>query len=290
VPARAEGVAFGPDGRTLVLAGSRTRVWDLEENEEIEAFGGPASSVAVGRDGTIATGGLGTVSVRDADGRARSVPGGAGTSCVVLAPDGRTLATASGGAVQLWNVGALGQPARVLENAGPVNCLAFSPDGRTIATGGYDGTLRLWDVETAMQLGEPLDRYVGRAQTTMDVYTHVVNDLAPVSGVAFSPGGTLLASSHATGTVRLWDVSSRRQLGPALRARDGALQSVELGSDGRTLATSGRNGVARLWHGLVWSGRDDLRAQVCGLLVGSLSRADWDRFVPGVPYRSACGS
>jgi hypothetical protein len=45
---------------------------------------------------------------------------------------------------------------------GVVSCLAFAQDGRTLISGGSDRTLRLWDVESRRQLGEPLYFYCVR--------------------------------------------------------------------------------------------------------------------------------
>jgi len=67
--------------------------------------------------------------------------------------------------------------------------VAFSPDGKLLASVSADETLRLWDVATGKQHGEPLTGHT---------------DL--VSAVAFSPDGKLLASASADQTVRLWDV------------------------------------------------------------------------------------
>ena len=81
-----------------------------------------------------------------------------------------------------------------------VNSVALSPDGRHAVTGGYDNTVRLWDVET----GAELCRYLGHREW--------------VWSVAFSPDGRhVLSAGGGYGTadtvapgkdfaLRLWRV------------------------------------------------------------------------------------
>jgi WD40 repeat protein len=68
---------------------------------------------------------------------------------LAFAPNGLT---AVSGNLRLWDV-ATGDLLRALENRGEghgnvVSSVAFTPDGRTILTGSWDGTVKLWDVET----------------------------------------------------------------------------------------------------------------------------------------------
>lgn len=71
---------------------------------------------------------------------------------------------------------------------GGINSVAFSPDGKVLASGGWDDTLRLWDVESGKQLRK------------IDAHK------AMVGRVMFSPNGKILASRGGLdGTVRLWD-------------------------------------------------------------------------------------
>jgi WD40 repeat protein/transcriptional regulator with XRE-family HTH domain len=70
-----------------------------------------------------------------------------------------------------------------------------------------------------------------------------------VSGVAFSPDGTLLAAACGDGYVRLWNVASR-QARPALPADPGApggVTGVAFSPNGRLLASADADGTVRLW-------------------------------------------
>src|SRR5215472_7938314 len=81
-------------------------------------------------------------------------------------------------------------PAVVTGYTGTVLSVAFSPDGKILATGSRDRTVRLWDVATHRQIGNPIAGHAG------EIYS-----------VAFSPDGTTVATGSEDHTVRLWDVA-----------------------------------------------------------------------------------
>jgi WD40 repeat protein len=65
-----------------------------------------------------------------------------------------------------------------------------------------------------------------------------------VKGVAFSPDGTLLASSSDDKTARLWDPATGKHL-HTLTGHTDSVSAVAFSPDGRLLASSDR--TVRLW-------------------------------------------
>jgi WD40 repeat protein len=111
---------------------------------------------------------------------------------------------------------------------GSVLAVGYSPDGTLLASGGWDGTVRLWNPRTGVEVSV-LTGHVG-----------------PVRSIAFAPDGTMLASAGRDRTIRLWDVAARTSAG-VLRGHAGAVLSVVFAPDGGLLASAGDDGTVRLW-------------------------------------------
>jgi WD40 repeat protein len=153
-------------------------------------------------------------------------------------------AVARGLRVEIYHVGNLTQPERVL-SAPPrlegVAALASSADGKYLAAGGDWGRIAVWDL--------PLGKLLYEVKLhTFKVWT-----------LAFAPDGTLLASGAFDGTVKLFDLRTGLEAGvfidPALRsaenpegtAHTGWVRCVAFSADGKHLATSGCDGYVRIW-------------------------------------------
>jgi WD40 repeat protein len=173
--------------------------------------------------------------------------------------------------VRLWDASTHTSLGHLHRDSSPVSSIAFSRDASVVAVGSANALVRLWDVKTRVQLGRPFRGHTGA-----------------VTSLAFSREGSTLASGSADRTVRLWSVRTHVQLGQPLHGHTAQVDSIAFGPDGRTLVTAGADGTVRLWKGILWRDGGDLMQQVCRLVVGNLTRIDWDSYAPGLSYRTTC--
>ncbi len=125
---------------------------------------------------------------------------------MALSPDGRTVATVTfDGQTVLWNVADPRRPVKMTTlsdgDGTKLEELAFSPDGQILATARYD-KIFLWDMAGPAR---------PRLLRTLDApVTYPAGD-GPIPfsqrDLAFSPGGTILASATGTDQVTLWNVT-----------------------------------------------------------------------------------
>jgi WD40 repeat protein len=144
-----------------------------------------------------------------------------------LAPDGRSVVTASVNGVLAWWDLESGEKTRTIEIATGHHALALSADGSTAAVG-VDGGLQLVDLHT------------GEVRDAVDLL-----GVAP-SWLAFSPDSSLIVSTGIDGAVTLWDARTGR-VRATLGSHAGSAQQPVFSPDGRTLYTVGHDGAAIAW-------------------------------------------
>jgi hypothetical protein len=80
--------------------------------------------------------------------------------CLAFDADGKMLASGGGHGdhtIRVWDVADQKELATLEGHSGPLRCVAFSPNSKTLASAAWDGTDRLWQVETRSQIDKPLE-------------------------------------------------------------------------------------------------------------------------------------
>jgi WD40 repeat protein len=244
-------VAFSPNGTQLAasdLAGS-VRLWDARSGTPVllESFAGhryPVEHIAFSPDGaTLASASDdGTIALWNTRG---TTLGGVANGSIALAfsPDGKTLALST--VVPGHYVIALySMPARKLAGLLPVSglaALAFSPDGKTLAVapGNMPGEpVELWNVATRRMIGQVTTGFTSR-----------------INSIAFSPDGTMLASSATDGTtVQVFSTKRLTRLATFSDTQQtlypphvGGVFMLAFSPDGRLLTVVGIDGKVRVY-------------------------------------------
>ncbi|MFF3127070.1 hypothetical protein ACFVRD_33290 [Streptomyces sp. NPDC057908] len=297
-----DAVAFSPDGRTLAAGDSAGKVhlWNTADPnhpvrlpETLTGANGLIFSVAFSPDGhTLAAAGdneLGSIALWNVSDPAKPVPqtgiSNSDTKSVAslsFSPDGTMLAAGgdgSNGKVGLWSATdpgvRIGEP--IVQPSHTSTWVAFSPDGRTLATGNELGTVTLWNATDPHHLtrrGSPLTVPGGSLWS-----------------VAFSPDGRTLAAAGDTdnGTINLWNVTDPDHptaIGRPLTVDTGFVAVLAFSPDGHTLAATTDDGVATLWDLNV----ESAISRICAGSSGALSRQQWSRYVPQLPYAPPCAT
>ena len=314
---------LSPDGR-LIAVGLKEQgvaLWDVRELTPVGAplldTGGEVKSLAFSPDGkTIAAVADTMLTIWDVGSRSRLHERYAGHPALVLAvgfsPDGATLATASSDlGLQLWDA-ATGDTLDHREFAGRASDVAFSADGAMIASiRDREGVAEVWDTVTGTSIATFDGSTPGNENLSVALspdghflavggFGRVVRLWSVPSGklvheldqggngaftLEFAPDGRTLAISGFEPAASLWDVATGTQIGPTLTAGDRRTM-IDLSSDGRQLLEVHGNGQGAVWD----IDPESWKRRACDLANRTLTREEWQEFLPGRPYEPACAS
>jgi WD40 repeat protein len=233
-------LVVSPDDKALAwsLENERVRVWDLVGNKEVALLPsrqGELRVVGFSADGkelvTVDKYGHHVTAWDAANGtEPRTLPD-LFRSDVILSPDGKFVAGNVDGGVTVRGR-ASGKEVRLLPEPGYQSHLAFAPDGRTLALAGKGGTIRLWDVELAKEVGVP-----GGHE-------------GPVRAVGFTPDGKAVITRDETGALWVWDPTTGQGWGKARGTTETdpvPWHRVAVTNDGKTLFSPDPDNNLRFW-------------------------------------------
>jgi eukaryotic-like serine/threonine-protein kinase len=260
-------IAFSPDGKTLVAGQNESenyigqqetvKSYELGSGKEGVSFRGHIGRVhglAFSRDGKIvaSAGQDRTVKTWEAaTGKELTCrPHASPVLSVAFSLDGKTLAAGcSDSTITLWETAP--EPDEVvLSHGGSIFSLAFTADGKRLVSSGFAPT-KIWDVATGQQCATP----------PMDWSKSL-------KGEDISSDARIQAFQRFEfdddGTVTLCDLVTGRQ-GAVLKGHTGTIMGATFSLDGKTVATAGTDGTARLWDIATGESRATIRTMAAGV-------------------------
>jgi WD40 repeat protein/DNA-binding SARP family transcriptional activator len=239
----------------------------------------------------------GTVSFVDAatGGRGAALHAHSGpVASAVYAPDGSTVMTVGDdGRVILWNPRSGTQQAVLSGPGGHVQDAQVSPDGSTLYTAGIGGVVLAWDLTGARGFGQSArlsggvpccdsvspvgapfalspdgtEFAVPTGASTVGVFSaetlrrvlsfSIGSSGEPITALAWSPAGGIVAVGAHSGVVQLWNVGGVPQRERSLSGLEPvpgqveAIQSLAFSPDGQLLAASDKSEGSAIGHRLV---------------------------------------
>ncbi len=246
-------VAFSSQPQMLASAGRDTtvRIWNLITKESIVCNGhsDELSALAFSPDGTILASAGKDAAIRLWDSASgtllRTLTGHkSAIRSIAFSPDGsQILSSSEDRSAGLWDI-KHGEGRFFYGFRDGLSSALFSPDGQTIAAASLDGSLRLFrahpshgqilngrEAQITAFSGSPFDSRIASGYSDGMVHVYHQNDSdeplsfmaheSPVTEIAFSPDGELLATKGRDGAVRVWDSTAHEVWN---------FDSIELGS------------------------------------------------------------
>lgn len=240
-------IAFSPDGRTIVSAGSAIQVWDAESGSVIKNFvvrSTPSCAADFSADGTLLAVGNRAGSIRIIELKSgqevRRIKSRSGAMTAIrFSPDGKFLASCgSESFIKIWRADRW-KKIRTLKARSEFFVMGnWSPNGRYLCAGDGSG-IRVWRSEDWKEAGWPSRSYI-------------------LSGLEFFHDGRFLASAHQEpiamehqGAIKIWKLDNVSEI-KKIQADFNGVNAIAISPDDHYLAAANGDGKIRIWKTSNW--------------------------------------
>jgi WD40 repeat protein len=162
------------------------------------------------------------------------VPVSGAVAAIAFDPATQRIAVGSYKSVHLMSLAGRKWIATLSGQADLVRAVRFSPDGKRLAVAGGPsgrfGEIRIWDVASP------------KPKLVSTIHGHTDTILA----IAFSPDGSTIASASYDKLVKLWDVSTTKQI-KSLKEHSDAVYAVAFMPDGKRLVSAAGDRTVKVW-------------------------------------------
>jgi predicted Ser/Thr protein kinase len=231
---------FTPEGRGFVYSKPDDSLWrlDLSTRQSVALPAPRARLIGLqpnGRDAVVfGPDAMPVLRALDQAGIPERIPEILPDVCVALSADGRRAAMASPPGRPYLGIVVIDLATRrqvaALVDRRPVIGLTLSPDGSQLVSSGFDGVLKIWDVDHGTE-------------------THSFKAfLDPVWAMAYSPDGKSFAAGGNNRDMKIWRTDSWEQGKPqTLRGHASTVHCVVFSPDGQRLASGAEDDLAMIW-------------------------------------------
>lgn len=161
-------------------------------------------------------------------------------TAVAFTPNGTIIAGSSDGraflqedlpenqyAISLWDVNTVALQGGLRGHTDTVTGLTFTADSQRLISVSLDGSARIWQMSDRANI------------ITLD-------SGAPITSMALSRNGQVVALGQANGSIVLWDIVNNTTLGTLVNHLS-AVNGLAFGADDSVLASAGEDGVVLAW-------------------------------------------
>jgi WD40 repeat protein len=239
--------SFSPDGRYVAIGGEGiAKVWERATDRLVCSVtpSGYVDSIKFTTNGSqfvVASGypKKGHIYLVDTkqSGRVTELTNGPAVyRWAALSLDGTRLVTCTGDedvgeagkTAQVWDFGTMRPIGSPIKHSSWVLYAAFNSDGSLVATAAFDGTVKVTEVKSGMQI-------------------YVLPHPAGVRSVEFSPDDRYVVTACWDHTARIWDASTGQPIYPTLKQSGKYLIYAGFSREGHGLVTVNANGVICMW-------------------------------------------